>query len=433
MSSTAAFISSMSPPRAGGMIFIEMRPPSARYETLSMAASMLSRPLSRGSGVVDQAFRGVIEWVMHKYLIEADLPSGRIKASGKKNAALPCIAATVLAGAPVILRNVPEIEDVQVMLEVLRQLGASVEGLGATPGGSIRSRPPSDASEQARKVRASILFAGPRSRFREVLVAAARRRRHRPPPNRYSRPRPRGARGARRHRRSHPLRGDKLVGADIFLDEASVTGTENVVMAAVLAEGHTTIRNAGQRASRPGPLPPPRRDGRAIAGIGSNVLGIEGVRALGGADFSIGPDDMEIGSFIGLDGGHPRRARDRGRRARGPPASQGRLRPSRVSAGRSRRSSCSRPRASPCALSPIWAARYPRSTIRPGRHLPRSHLDNDGRLHADRGYRPYPREDVRVSACSGSTSSSGMGAKDRPLRSAPRRRIEAIATAGAIP
>lgn len=68
---------------------------------------------------------------MHKYLIEGGFPvRGRIKASGNKNAALPCIAATVLAGAPVILRNVPEIEDVQVMLEVLRQLGASVEGLG---------------------------------------------------------------------------------------------------------------------------------------------------------------------------------------------------------------------------------------------------------------------------------------------------------------
>jgi UDP-N-acetylglucosamine 1-carboxyvinyltransferase len=241
---------------------------------------------------------------MHKYLIEGGSPvKGRIKASGNKNSALPCIAATVLAGSPVILRNVPEIEDVQVMLDVLRYLGAAVEGAGPNawridPRPIGRSDVPPD---EARKVRASILFAGPLlARFGKVEL---------PPPG--------GDVIGRRRIDTHVLAlqelgarididgafrfvADKLVGADIFLDEASVTGTENVVMAAVLAEGRTSIRNAASE--------PHVQDlcrllvamGARIDGIGSNVLKIVGVKGLGGADFSIGPDYMEIGSFIGL-------------------------------------------------------------------------------------------------------------------------------------
>ena len=241
---------------------------------------------------------------MHKYLIEGGFPvKGRIKASGNKNAALPCIAATVLAGAPVVLRNVPAIEDVQVMLDVLRHLGASVEGLGPNawridPASLDRHDVP---PEDARKVRASILFAGPLlARFGKVDL---------PPPG--------GDVIGRRRIDTHVLAleelgarvdidgairfsANKLVGADIFLDEASVTGTENVVMAAVMADGRTTVRNAASE--------PHVQDlcrllvamGARIAGIGSNVLKIEGVQGLGGADFSIGPDYMEIGSFIGL-------------------------------------------------------------------------------------------------------------------------------------
>ena len=241
---------------------------------------------------------------MHEYLIEGGFPvKGRIKASGNKNAALPCIAATVLAGAPVVLRNVPEIEDVQVMLDVLRQLGASVEPVGPNawridPASLNRHDVP---PEEARKVRASILFAGPLlARFGKVEL---------PPPG--------GDVIGRRRIDTHVLAleelgarvdidgairfvANKLVGADIFLDEASVTGTENVVMAAVRAEGRTTIRNAASE--------PHVQDlcgllvamGARIEGVGSNVLEIEGVGELGGADFSIGPDYMEIGSFIGL-------------------------------------------------------------------------------------------------------------------------------------
>jgi UDP-N-acetylglucosamine 1-carboxyvinyltransferase len=241
---------------------------------------------------------------MHKYLIEGGVPvKGRIRASGNKNSALPCIAATAMAGAPVVLRNVPDIEDVQVMLDVLRHLGASVEAAGGNawridPRAMARSDVP---PEEARKVRASILFAGPLlARFGRVDL---------PPPG--------GDVIGRRRIDTHVLAlqelgarieidgafrfvADSLRGADIFLDEASVTGTENVVMAAVRAKGRTTIRNAASE--------PHVQDlcrllvamGARIEGIGSNVLRIDGVDGLGGADFSIGPDYMEIGSFIGL-------------------------------------------------------------------------------------------------------------------------------------
>jgi UDP-N-acetylglucosamine 1-carboxyvinyltransferase len=241
---------------------------------------------------------------MHKYVIEGGFPvKGQIKASGNKNSALPCIAATVLASEPVILRNVPEIEDVQVMFDVLRHLGAGIEALGPSdwrvdPRSINRSDVP---PEEARKVRASILFAGPLlARFGKVEL---------PPPG--------GDVIGRRRIDTHVLAleelgartdingafrfiANKLVGADIFLDEASVTGTENTLMAAVRAEGHTVIRNAASE--------PHVQDlcrllvtmGAKIDGIGSNVLRIEGVPELGGADFSIGPDYMEIGSFIGL-------------------------------------------------------------------------------------------------------------------------------------
>jgi len=189
------------------------------------------------------------------------------------------------------------------MLEVLKHLGASVESAGpgawrVDPTTLNRSDVP---PEQARKVRASILFAGPLlARFGKVEL---------PPPG--------GDVIGRRRIDTHVLAleelgarieidgafrftANKLVGADIFLDEASVTGTENAVMAAVLAEGRTVIRNAASE--------PHVQDlcrllvamGAGIDGIGSNVLKIEGVKELGGADFSIGPDYMEIGSFIGL-------------------------------------------------------------------------------------------------------------------------------------
>lgn len=241
---------------------------------------------------------------MYKYHIEGGFPvKGRIRASGNKNAALPCIAACALAGAPVTLRNIPEIEDVLVMFDVLRYLGAAVDRLGSNewrvdPAGISRYDVP---AEQAGKVRASILFAGPLlGRFGKVVL---------PPPG--------GDTIGRRRIDTHVLAlqelgarmsvdgaikftANRLAGTAIFLDEASVTGTENAVMAAVLAEGRTTLRNAASE--------PHVQDlcrmlvsmGARIEGIGSNVLTIDGVKELGGTEFAIGADYMEIGSLIGL-------------------------------------------------------------------------------------------------------------------------------------
>lgn len=241
---------------------------------------------------------------MHTYRIEGGFPvKGRIRASGNKNAALPCIAATVMARAPVVLRNIPEIEDVHVMLDALRALGASVERSGdhawrIDPSSLSGTEVPAD---EARKVRASILFAGPLlARFGKAEL---------PPPG--------GDVIGRRRLDTHVLAleelgarveidgafrfaANKLVGADIFLDEASVTGTENAVMAACLAEGRTVIRNAASEPHVQDLCRLLSAMGARIEGVGSNVLKVEGVAELGGADFSIGPDYMEIGSFIGL-------------------------------------------------------------------------------------------------------------------------------------
>jgi UDP-N-acetylglucosamine 1-carboxyvinyltransferase len=241
---------------------------------------------------------------MFKYVIDGGFSiSGRIRASGNKNAALPCLAATILSSSPVTLRNIPEIEDVFVMIDVLRYLGAEVVRLSPNvwridPRRISRYDVP---IEQARKVRASILFAGPLlARFGSAVL---------PPPG--------GDTIGRRRIDTHVLAlqelgvevvldtmfrfsARQLQGVPIFLDEASVTATENAVMAAVLAKGTTVIRNAA--------CEPHVQDlcsmlvtmGAGIDGIGSNVLTIEGVKELKGADYSIGADYMEIGSFIGL-------------------------------------------------------------------------------------------------------------------------------------
>ncbi|GHV87766.1 UDP-N-acetylglucosamine 1-carboxyvinyltransferase [Spirochaetia bacterium] len=241
---------------------------------------------------------------MNQYFIEGGYPiNGTIRASGNKNAALPCIAAALLTGDPVILRNIPDIEDVQVMLEVYRAFGGAVERLGPnayrmTLGDITTSEVPAD---YARKIRASILFAGPLlARTGKAIL---------PPPG--------GDVIGRRRLDTHFLAltelgaqvdingmytftAPVLRGADIFLDEASVTATENAVMAAVLAKGETILTNAAGE--------PHVQDlcrmlcamGAQIEGIGSNILRIRGVPKLSGCDFEIGADFMEVGSFIGL-------------------------------------------------------------------------------------------------------------------------------------
>ncbi len=242
---------------------------------------------------------------MREYIIEGGTPvNGEITASGNKNAALPCIAATLLTPEPVVLRNIPEIEDVQVMFEVLKQLGVQVERGGGkgewrvTTGSLTGNAVP---AEQARRIRASILLAGPLlARTGSVEL---------PPPG--------GDVIGRRRLDTHflafeslgatvetndvyRLAATKLIGAELFLDEASVTATENALMAAVLAEGATTIENAASEPHIQDLCRMLNRMGADIGGIGSNILRINGVESLHGTEFAIGSDFMEVGSFIGL-------------------------------------------------------------------------------------------------------------------------------------
>ena len=241
---------------------------------------------------------------MFKYQITGGTPvRGTIRATGNKNAALPCLAATLLTDETVVLQNIPDIEDVQVMLEVLAYLGATVE---QTSGGEYRIttsdiRTNEIPEELSTKIRASILFAGPLlARTGGVTL---------PPPG--------GDVIGRRRLDTHflalsalgatveidgmfTLCAARLKGTEIFLDEASVTATENALMAAVLSEGETIIENAASEPHIQDLCAMLNAMGARITGIGSNILSISGVKRLHGATFRIGSDYMEIGSFIGL-------------------------------------------------------------------------------------------------------------------------------------
>ncbi len=229
--------------------------------------------------------------------------SGTVRPAGNKNAALPILAATLLADGPVVLRNVPRIGDVETLLDLLRAQQVKAEWtdehtLAIDARGATAADP--DPALSA-KIRASILLAGPMlARFGRVRL---------PPPG--------GDVIGRRRVDTHLLalgrlgaeitvgatydfEAKHLQGDDIFLDEASVTGTENALMAAAGARGRTILRNA---ASEPHVQDTARflvAMGASIEGIGTNTLTIEGGRPLHGAEFTIGPDHIEIGSFIGL-------------------------------------------------------------------------------------------------------------------------------------
>ncbi len=229
---------------------------------------------------------------------------GSIRPAGNKNAALPILASTVLADGLMELDNIPRIRDVETMLALLVDLGASAEWTGPNlvriDARGVRPKPLDP--KLCASIRASILLAGPLlARFGTVTL---------PPPG--------GDVIGRRRVDTHFLAlehlgasvtvGDRyeleakkgLVGNDIFLDEPSVTGTENALMAAVAAKGRTVLRNAA--------CEPHVQDlartlvamGAHIEGIGSNIYTIDGGRPLGGASYAIGPDHIEIGSFIGL-------------------------------------------------------------------------------------------------------------------------------------
>ena len=229
--------------------------------------------------------------------------SGRIRPAGNKNAALPCLAATVMANEPVVLENVPRIRDVETFVEIVISLGATAEWTGPNevtvdPRGIEAGCVDKGMAE---RIRASLLLAGPLlARFGHVEL---------PPPG--------GDVIGRRRMDTHFLAFEalgaevqlnggfsidapNLTGADMFLDEPSVTGTENAIMAAVRAKGMTRMRNAAAEPHVQDLCNLLNEMGARISGIGTHKLEIEGVDELHGARFTLGSDHIETGSFIGL-------------------------------------------------------------------------------------------------------------------------------------
>jgi len=240
---------------------------------------------------------------MDKFIINGGIPlHGEVTPGGNKNAALPLLSACLLSEEPVTLRNVPDIKDVQIMGELIQSLGVEIKKLEATTW-QIHAKEihPTDLDpDLCRKIRASILLAGP--------VVAKTGNLQLPPPG--------GDVIGRRRVDTHLLALEKLgaevhydrafkfkakglKGADILLDETSVTATENAIMASVLARGMSIIRNAASEPHVQDLCHLLNAMGAKISNIGSNTLNIEGVPALHGADFEIGPDYLEVISFVG--------------------------------------------------------------------------------------------------------------------------------------
>ncbi len=242
---------------------------------------------------------------MERFLIEGGYPlSGTISPAGNKNAAQALLAATLLTREEVVLKNVPDTGDIACIVEILRDLGVSV-GVPAPHELVVSARSIKKTalrSDLCRKVRGGFMFSGPLlARCGEATV-----------------PRPGGDKIGRRRVDSHIMALEALgaristnhvyemeapkglKGTDIFLDERSVTATEHTVMSAVRAEGRTVIRNAASEPHIQELCHLLNSLGARISGIGTNKLTVEGVDTLGGGVHTIGPDYMEVGSFIGL-------------------------------------------------------------------------------------------------------------------------------------
>jgi UDP-N-acetylglucosamine 1-carboxyvinyltransferase len=261
-----------------------------------MPFDTLAEPLS---GASKAAFR------MEKFVIEGGTPlSGEVIPAGNKNAALPVLAACLLTEEEVVLRNIPRIRDVEAMIQLLVGVGVSVEwrddNVVALCAADVD--PTAVDREVSERIRASFLLAGPLlGRFGHADM---------PPPG--------GDVIGRRRLDPHldafrelgatvELNGTYRIsapgglrGCDFFMDEPSVMATENALMAAALTPGSTVIHNA---ASEPHVQDLSRlllQMGARIEGIGSNVLIVHGQDRLGGADYTIGPDYIEVGSFVAL-------------------------------------------------------------------------------------------------------------------------------------
>lgn len=244
---------------------------------------------------------------MERFIVEGGYPlCGEITPAGNKNSAQPMLAACLLTEEPVTLHNVPNIADVRTLLDMLKGMGVEVddEALTSTHTVTLCARDVHQQPDQnlGALVRGSLLFAGPllartghavlgqpggdaigRRRIDTHLLALE-------------------SLGARVivHAEQYYMRAERLRGTDIFLDEASVTGTEQAILAAVLAEGATTIFNAACEPHVQDLCRMLNTLGAQISGVGSNTITIQGVAGLHGGEHTIISDHIEVGSFIGL-------------------------------------------------------------------------------------------------------------------------------------
>jgi UDP-N-acetylglucosamine 1-carboxyvinyltransferase len=245
---------------------------------------------------------------MEKLLIEGGVPlSGTIVPAGNKNAALPLLACSLLTDEEVVLHNVPRIRDVEAMLDLLVHLGVRTdwreENTVSLQADQVRDT--SVSAEIAERIRASFLAAGPLlARFGSAVM---------PPP---------GGDVIGRRRLDPHLDAFRALGAtvehghdiriladdgglqpcDFFMDEPSVMGTENALMASALIDGTTVIRNAASEPHVQDLARMLNKMGAAIEGIGSNVMQVHGMGKLGGCEHTVGPDHIEIASFMALAG-----------------------------------------------------------------------------------------------------------------------------------
>ncbi len=248
---------------------------------------------------------------MESFIIEGGHRlSGTIAPQGAKNEALEVICATLLTTEEVIIRNVPDILDVNNLIKLLQDIGVKVKKLAPNEFSfqadevNLDYLESSDFVKKCSSLRGSVLMIGPLlGRFGKATIA-----------------KPGGDKIGRRRLDTHflgfknlgahfgrvedrdvyEIQADKLVGTYMLLDEASITGTANIIMAAVLAEGTTTIYNAACEPYIQQLCKMLNAMGAKISGIASNLITIEGVKELHSADHRILPDMIEVGSFIGI-------------------------------------------------------------------------------------------------------------------------------------
>jgi UDP-N-acetylglucosamine 1-carboxyvinyltransferase len=236
--------------------------------------------------------------------------SGNLQPQGAKNEALQIVSAVLLTSEKVVIKNLPDIVDVNMLVNLLIGLGVKVEKLGHEEWSFTADDLDIDYfssvgyQQDAKKIRGSVMLLGPLlARFGKAFL-----------------PKPGGDKIGRRRLDTHFLgfqqlgaqfkyeeetdkfflEAEQLKGQYILMDEISVTGTANILMAAVLAEGITTIYNAACEPYLQQLCKMLNRMGAKISGVGSNLLVIEGVEKLGGTEHRVLPDMIEIGSFIGL-------------------------------------------------------------------------------------------------------------------------------------